>query len=173
MKPRLPSVEERKLWRESNRHTNRFAAEEEPDDEGEEEVEAKAIAATSAQPQPRALPRKPANASLPTPLSALATREANKRFRSYPIDATLDLHGATKLEALTRVQHFIHHQHRAHRRHVVIITGKGRGGEMGVLRTHLPQWLNEPPLRPLISAFAHARPEKGGTGVMHVLLKAQ
>lgn len=171
MKPRLPSAEERKLWRESNRHTNRFAVAEEPDDEGEEEVAAVG-AATPAQPEPRPLQRKQATSPLPAPLSALSTREANKRFRSYPIDATLDLHGATKLEALTRVQHFIHHQHRAHRRHVVIITGKGRGGETGVLRAHLPHWLNEPPLRLLISAFAHARPEKGGTGVMHVLLKA-
>lgn len=170
MKPRLPSPEERKLWRESNRHTVRYAAADESEEEGLEE--AGVFAAASLSPETRPSPRKPATAPLPAPLSALTTREANKRFRSYPIDATLDLHGATKLEALTRVQHFIHHQHRAHRRHVVIITGKGRGGEVGVLRSHLPQWLNEPPLRPLISAFAHARPEKGGTGVMHVLLKA-
>jgi DNA-nicking Smr family endonuclease len=54
---------------------------------------------------------------------------------------------------------------------VVIITGKGRGTAMGVLRTALPDWLNEPRLRPLISTITHARPEKGGEGVTHVLLK--
>jgi DNA-nicking Smr family endonuclease len=75
------------------------------------------------------------------------------------------------LDAYALVQQFVMRAHCGGRRHVAIITGKGRTGEAGVLRSNLPHWLNELALRPLISAFATARAEKGGEGVMHVLLK--
>lgn len=104
-------------------------------------------------------------------LSHLTLREANRRFKDHPIEARLDLHGFTKLDARDAVRHFIERQHALGRRHLVIITGKGKGGEIGVLRDFLPDWLNESALRPLISATASARPEKGGEGVTHVLLK--
>jgi DNA-nicking Smr family endonuclease len=107
-----------------------------------------------------------------SPLSPLPTREAKRAFASHrAVDITLDLHGLTKLDAYRRVQQCITRAHATGMRHVAIITGKGRGHEIGVLRSNLPYWLNEPALRPLISAFAHARAEKGGEGVMHVLLK--
>lgn len=168
MKRRLPTLEERRLWREVNRATVPFL----PEDALEDAPPPAATPTKNAAaiPAPAALPRVSNSLS---PLDALSLREGNKRFKSYPIDAVLDLHGATKLEARERVQQFIHHQHAAHRRHVLIITGKGRGSEIGVLRANLPDWLNEPACRALISAFGHARPEKGGTGVMHVLLKAR
>ena len=106
------------------------------------------------------------------PLSPLTTREAARRFKPHAaIEATLDLHGLTQYEAQAQVQQFIARAVRNGLRHVAIITGKGRGAEVGVLRKHLPDWLNEPPLRALISGFAAARPEKGGAGVTHVLLK--
>ena len=105
------------------------------------------------------------------PLAHLAGREATRRFKQHPIEARLDLHGETKLDARERVQHFIRRQHDLGRRHVVIITGKGKGGAVGVLREYLPDWLNEPVLRPLISSMAYAAQEKGGAGVTHVLLK--
>ena len=107
-----------------------------------------------------------------TPLTALPLRDAKRVFKSHSvIEATLDLHGLTKLDAYLQVQQFVMRAHCAKRRHVAIITGKGRAGELGVLRSNLPHWLNEPALRPLISAFATARAEKGGEGVLHVLLK--
>ncbi len=165
MKPRHPTPEEKKLWRESNRGTVRARLEE---DVAEEEVQVQHFSAPTALPMREDAPAKRSPAASLVPLS---TREANRRFKQFPIDAMLDLHGATKLEARERVQQFLLRQHQAHRRHVVIITGKGKGGEVGVLRANLPDWLNEAPLRALISAYATARPEKGGTGVTHVLLK--
>lgn len=175
MKHRLPTPEERRLWRESNRFTTRHGVDSE--DEAEEEADTAflpedpvaAAISRSAAPVSTHAPTTPAKA----PLKLLTTREANRFFNPYPLDATLDLHGLTKLEAHARVAAFIHHQQRAGRRHVLIITGKGRGGEAGVLRSNLPHWLNEAPLRGLISALAHARPEKGGAGVLHVLLKSR
>lgn len=166
MKSRLLTPEERRLWRESNRFTTlkENAAPEELTpivDEGRAGALLPPIIT------------KPVRATRLAPLSILTAREANRSFKPYPIDATLDLHGLSKLEAYDRVQAFLVHQHAAGRRHVVIITGKGRGGEAGVLRSHLPHWLNEMALRSRISAFAHAKPEKGGAGVLHVLLKAR
>ena len=166
MKQRLPTPEERKLWRESNRFTDRRRTDEDLHEEVVKEAapDVKSPVKSSASPSPQR-PR-----SL-TPLTVLGARDAARHFKPYPLEATLDLHGMSKLDAYRRVQQFIAQQHHARRRHVAIITGKGRGGEAGVLRSHLPDWLNEPLLRPWISALAHAKPEKGGNGVLHVLLK--
>ena len=168
-KPRLLTPEERRLWRESNRLTTPWVDSDIPPEAETMPVEEGAATTYT----PRAwTPMVKRTARAQAPLQTLAPREAPKRFKPYgAAEATLDLHGLTKLDAYARVQHFIAHQHRLGHRHVAIITGKGRSGEAGVLRSALPEWLNEPALRPRISGFAHARPEKGGTGVMHVLLK--
>lgn len=168
MKTRLPTDAEKRLWREANQHTDLFVA-------GVEELleeTPEAIPDTGARaPEPVATPPKPSrNIPLP-PLAPLSTREAKRLRSSYPlIDAVLDLHGLGKIEAHGQVTAFVQHQARRAHRHLLIITGKGRVGE-GVLRQHVPHWLNEAPLRPLISALAYAAPEKGGTGALHVLLK--
>lgn len=95
-----------------------------------------------------------------------------KRAKPYgPVEATLDLHGLTQGEALPRVQQFLARAQQNGLRHVAIITGKGRGNEMGILRKMLPEWLNEPALRRMVAGFGHAAQEKGGSGVLHVLVK--
>lgn len=170
MKPRLPTPEERKLWRESNKLTSKAS------EHFEEDTELDSIAATPVEtsPLPQAITHRPMRNNAPTSsLTPLPVREANRVFKSHPVGATLDLHGFTKLEAYEHLLHFIGAQQRAGRRHLVIITGKGKNGDVGVLRSNLPHWLNEPALRPYISAFSYARPEKGGAGVLHVLLKAR
>ncbi len=171
-KPRILTPEERAIWRESNRHTTPFERSiEEPTDEASlTPVISNSIRAATAKALPINAPASRPRAKAPLP--ALSQREANKRLKQHPkVDATLDLHGMTKLEAMEQVTRFITRQQQMGDRHVVIITGKGRGTAMGVLRAALPDWLNEPRLRPLISTISHARPEKGGEGVTHVLLK--
>ena len=169
--PRALTAEEIRHWRESNRHTTKLP--DAVDMAIGEEDSALEIPVTVAKPTAKiAKAPLPAKKNL-SPLKQLSIREAARSFKPYgPIEATLDLHGLTKLEAYERVQHFIIGAKRAGKRHVIIITGKGRGNEVGVLRANLPHWLNEPALRPLISAVAEARAEKGGAGVMHVLVKA-
>ena len=172
-KPRTLTPEELAIWRESNRHTTTLRSQTTP--------ATQAQASAPAPTKKAAKPSHPSSASIPSTaaptratcaLPPLSRREAVKRFKQHlEIEATLDLHGLTKGEAYTQVQRFIMRHHRAGHRHVVIITGKGRGAEIGVLRRALPDWLNEPPLRGLISTVTHAAPEKGGTGVTHVLLK--
>lgn len=171
-KPRILTPEERAIWQESNRHTTPF----EGRIEDSADVAFPMTAPTALTGPMRATIAPVATSSRraqkKSPLPELSRREASKRFKQYPkVDATLDLHGMTKLEAMEQVARFIIRQHQMSQRHVVIITGKGRGTAVGVLRAALPDWLNEPHLRPLISTISHARPEKGGEGVTHVLLK--
>jgi DNA-nicking Smr family endonuclease len=75
-----------------------------------------------------------------------------------------------KITAYEAVQDFIDRAHRAGARHVLIITGKGRSSE-GILRAQLPHWLNEPGLRRMVVGIAQASPNRGGSGVFHVVLK--
>jgi len=182
-KPRLPTVEERAEWAENNRGTTKRVVSHESsvvcEDErvvppplrrrlggGAVENEAPTNSRPITQPSPAR------GEGLKTPLKSLTPRDAKRVFKSAcAIEVTLDLHGLSKLDAYARVQQFVMRAHCSGRRHVAIITGKGRLGEAGVLRSNLPHWLNEPALRPFIAAFAHARAEKGGEGVTHVLLK--
>ena len=167
-RPRALTAEEIRHWRETNKHTEKLPGA--IDVEGEETDESQ-VARVERSTTTAAVTKKRMAKEL-SPLKQLSIREAARSFKPYgPIEATLDLHGLGKLEAYTRVQQFIIDAKRRGRRHVTIITGKGKGGEVGVLRANLPHWLNEPALRPLISAVAEARAEKGGAGVMHVLVK--
>lgn len=171
MKPRLPTAEERRLWRESNRFTQGIK------EDGDAAHTAEGTDAVDTPPEVTLKPKARGTAdasSLPakslSPLALLPAREAAKRFKAFPAEATLDLHGMGKTEAYTAVRRFLSRQHGRGARHVIIITGKGRPEE-GVLKRELPHWLNEASLRAVVSAFGHARPERGGAGVMHVLLK--
>jgi DNA-nicking Smr family endonuclease len=108
-------------------------------------------------------------------------RRQADRFRQgrLEIDGKIDLHGRTQAEAHDALHAFIHRAHRAGKRCLLVITGKGGtkliGGETtrGILRQAVPRWLNEPGLRRFILAFDHARPQDGGEGALYVLLKRE
>ncbi len=105
------------------------------------------------------------------PLEVMSGRDANRALKPHGrAQATLDLHGMSKLDAYEAVRDFIADAHHAGARHLAIITGKGRTSD-GVLRANLPHWLNELALRRHIGAIAQASRDKGGSGVFHVLLK--
>lgn len=171
-KPRTLTPDELALWHESNRETARARHAKTKVPPAATVPKPAALKANQAAAPTRPTPPHATAPRSAQPLPPLTPREAAKRFKPHPeIEATLDLHGLTKIEAYAQVQRFITRQQRAGHRHVIIITGKGRGNALGVLRANLPDWLNEAPLRALISSVKHARPEKGGDGVTHVLLK--
>jgi DNA-nicking Smr family endonuclease len=103
------------------------------------------------------------------------------RRGELPIDATLDLHGHTAVEAHRALAGFIDRAWRARLRCLLVITGKGRapeaalglGAQVGVIKAGVPRWLNEPGLRARILALSQARPQHGGGGALYVLLKRQ
>jgi len=88
------------------------------------------------------------------------------------IEARLDLHGMTQAEAHQALHAFIERQARLGARCLLVITGKGRGGD-GVLRAALPGWLNAGPIRAKVLAIFPAQPKDGGSGAVYVYLKRQ
>ena len=92
-----------------------------------------------------------------------------------PIEARLDLHGRRRDDAHMALNAFLGDAQARGIRCVLIITGKGRRTPLeeprSVLKAMLPRWLNEPPNRNRILAFAHARPQHGGEGAYYVLLR--
>jgi len=89
------------------------------------------------------------------------------------IEAKLDLHGMTQMEAHDVLVQFIEDSVYRGRRSVLVITGKGlrADGRTGVLRNAVPRWLNDPSVRPWIKAFDHAALRDGGEGALYVLLR--
>jgi DNA-nicking Smr family endonuclease len=87
------------------------------------------------------------------------------------IDARLDLHGMTQAQAHTALLRFLHNAHARDARLVLVITGKGRGGEPGVLRRHVPHWLSLPEFRSLVVGFEDAHIVHGGEGALYVRLR--
>ncbi|NQW01475.1 MAG: Smr/MutS family protein [Rhodospirillales bacterium] len=89
------------------------------------------------------------------------------------IEARLDLHGMTQVEAHRSLLGFMERAHAGGKRSVLVITGKGltRHGDIGVLRQAVPRWLNEPPIRAWIRGFDYAAPADGGEGALYILLR--
>ncbi len=120
---------------------------------------------------PTPAPRLPKPA-LP-PLAPLGKRERARLSRGRSdIDARLDLHGMTQVRAHHALSGFLHRAHRDGLTFVLVITGKGRtGGESGVLRRQVPQWLSLPEFRSLVVGFEEAHIGHGGEGALYVRIR--
>ena len=87
------------------------------------------------------------------------------------IDARLDLHGLTLSEAHAVLLRFLRNAHARGARLVLVITGKGRGGEPGVLKRQVPQWLSLPEFRAYVVGFEDAGVRHGGEGALYVRVR--
>lgn len=121
----------------------------------------------AAAPAPRAA--KPA---MP-PLAPLGKRERTKLSRGRSeIEARLDLHGMTQMRAHRALTGFLHRAHDDGMTFVLVITGKGRsGGESGVLRRQVPEWLSLPEFRAFVVGFEEAAIGHGGEGALYVRIR--
>jgi DNA-nicking Smr family endonuclease len=135
-------------------------------------------AETAAEPEQRASPKPrlaaPAIAR-PKPLHHIPPQDrgGEKRVRRGQVEiaASIDLHGYTQDRAQAALSSFLRRQHAEGARVVIAVTGKGRGGEEGVLRRRLPHWLDAPDIRSLIAGYAQAHRNHGGAGAYYVFLK--
>lgn len=120
---------------------------------------------------PTPAPRQ-AKPALP-PLAPLGKRERAKLSRGRSgIEARLDLHGMTQVRAHHALAAFLQRAHHDGLTFVLVITGKGRtGGESGVLRRHVPQWLSLPEFRSLVVGFEEAHIGHGGEGALYVRIR--
>lgn len=118
---------------------------------------------------PAARPSKPA---IP-PLAPLGKRERTKLSRGRrEIEARLDLHGMTQMRAHRALTGFLHRAHDDGLTFVLVITGKGRsGGESGVLRRQVPEWLSLPEFRAFVVGFEEAAISHGGEGALYVRIR--
>jgi DNA-nicking Smr family endonuclease len=86
------------------------------------------------------------------------------------IDATLDLHGMTQSQAHAALDRFVGRQIGTASRVLLIVTGKGKGGE-GALKRLMPEWLMAGPHAARILKIASAARTHGGGGAFYVMLK--
>ncbi len=96
--------------------------------------------------------------------------QQNMRRGKIAMQARIDLHGMTQNQAHGALSNFLYDCRASGLRSVLVITGKGSGGE-GVLRAAVPRWLNEGENRQMVRAFSHAVPKDGGEGALYVVLK--
>jgi DNA-nicking Smr family endonuclease len=105
---------------------------------------------------------------------APADVEANLRHRlargREALAARIDLHGLTHDAARAALTRFIERSVAEGWRAVLVITGKGVGGD-GVLRRRVPEWLAAPPIRPHVAGVSEAHRRHGGEGALYVALK--
>jgi DNA-nicking Smr family endonuclease len=92
------------------------------------------------------------------------------RLGQYNVEAILDLHGMTVVEAKEALHHFLKQCLRKGTRHVLIIHGKGRSDTYPILKNKLNNWLRQ---IDQIVAFCSAAAKDGRSGAMYVLLKNQ
>ncbi len=104
-----------------------------------------------------------------------------RRVRQVDIQARLDLHGYNREQARKRLGQFLVRCQGHGYLWVLVITGKGRRPLINeepyntppraTLRDLVPQWLEEPALRSIVSAYTVAKPQDGGAGALYVRLK--
>jgi DNA-nicking Smr family endonuclease len=107
-----------------------------------------------------------------------------------PIEAVLDLHGMRQREAHAALRHFLVGAHAGGKKFVKVITGKGArasagdarqqpfdapfdpgGGERGVLKRLVPEWLSEAGLSRIVVGLSSAGRGHGGDGAIYVELR--
>jgi DNA-nicking Smr family endonuclease len=87
-----------------------------------------------------------------------------------PIEARLDLHGATQEAAHRRLVQFVADAERRGLRCVLVVTGKGQAGG-GILRHMVPRWLGESGVRERLIAYTPAQRHHGGSGALYLLIR--
>ncbi len=189
---RQPTAEERRLWERAMAETRRLrnpapvpegnrAARNDPEPAQPHTAPAPAFPARlpGAAAPARAKATPPAATSEPW---AQMDRRNLQRLRKgrMRIEARLDLHGMTLAQAHPALSRFVQDSHRAGRRLLLVITGKGRGPvetgfvmglERGVLRRQVPAWLARPPLSACVLRVEPAARRHGGEGAFYVYLK--
>ena len=121
-----------------------------------------------------AIPLKPpaAPAAMKSPGPGVIDEPTLRKLKKgrLAIDDVLDLHGKTQDGAHAALTRFLGTAHDSGSRIVLIITGKGTGGD-GVLRRQVPNWLRQPPLSALVSGMREAHSSHGGSGALYVRLR--
>ncbi len=95
------------------------------------------------------------------------------RAGSYSPEGHIDLHGQNMEQAYVSLANFIRFAYQDGKRHLLLITGRGRNSPGGtpVLRERVQAWLTRDPFKRVILAFCTAKPGDGGAGALYLLLR--
>ena len=86
------------------------------------------------------------------------------------IDAMVDLHGKTQIEAYKIIKNFIKNSYLNELKSIIIVTGKGINSQ-GKLKLKTPLWLKSEELSKFVVGFETMPNNKGGDGALFVKLK--
>jgi len=113
--------------------------------------------------------------SAPTPRAAPEELEPRRQRRLSrerdPIEARIDLHGYGRFQAQDALTAFLMGAQAHGYRAVLVITGQGRRGGTGVIKSSVHDWLTGPALRGVVSGFAPAARQHGGDGALYVTIR--
>lgn len=195
MSPRRLSDEERTLWKGVTRSIAPLrkprlsSAKDSAAEKDEPPVKTRLKAGTKAAPShsPAALTRslpKSAHKTLaesltrpaPPPLAPLDRQTKRRVTRgAQSVDGRIDLHGLTQAEAHDALLGFMRSRQTRGCKLVLVITGKGAGGDAvggrGVLKRMVPLWLEMPELRGIVVGYESASIRHGGEGALYVRLR--
>jgi DNA-nicking Smr family endonuclease len=129
-------------------------------------------------PPAQSVPKERTQAKQPPALARFDRRLRQRVSRGRTaIDARLDLHGMTQQRAHAALLHFLAQAQAQEAKLVLVVTGKGIGGdvssasERGVLRRQVPLWLALPEFRRFIVSFEPAHTSHGGEGALYLRLR--
>ena len=111
------------------------------------------------------------------PLMPIDRRLRQRLVRgSAPIDARIDLHGKTQIEAHAALIRFLRKAQAEGAKLVLVITGKGGDkredlSERGVLKRLVPLWLTLPEFGAYVLGVEQAHISHGGEGALYVRLR--
>lgn len=96
-------------------------------------------------------------------------RDGVKRVRRGKVDieAVLDLHGHTQVTADAALRGFVSQHIGKKSNCLLVITGKGRDGQ-GVLKRNFLRWVTSAEARGLVSGYAPAHRNHGGSGAFYL-----
>jgi DNA-nicking Smr family endonuclease len=119
------------------------------------------------------LPQRPSGSPA---LSSFLRKEKQKLARGQAaIDARIDLHGMTQVQAHAALRRLLHRAQSSGAKFVLVITGKGAPdasrSDRGVLRRQVPMWLALPEFRRYVLGFDVADTGHGGEGALYVRLR--
>jgi DNA-nicking Smr family endonuclease len=128
-----------------------------------------------APPREASRPARPGPPTAAPMLAPLPRREKQRLARGVSaIDARIDLHGMTQVQAHAALLRFVQRAQAQEARFVLVITGtgtRGGAGERGVLRRQVPLWLELTEFRRYVLGFESAHIGHGGEGALYVRIR--
>ncbi len=101
-----------------------------------------------------------------------SVRRLKASSKMLRLEDQIDLHRLRSVEALRRLEVFVHRNSASRARNILVITGKGHHspGGRGVLRERVEEWIQGPGRR-YVSTYAPAPRAQGGRGAFVLSLR--